>query len=1144
MRGKQIGPYLLGEELGTGGMGTVYRAEAPDGVVAIKILHRHLLAAPTTFKRFMREADLGRRVNHENVVRTRDVDVADLDGDTVHYLVMDYVEGQTLRQLLVELGQVPEELCRHISASIADGLEGHHAAGAIHRDLKPENVLITPDHVVKVMDLGVALLADEAMRLSQTGQFLGSVMYAAPEQWELQSKPDARTDIFSVGVMLYELGTGRHPFRRSDSDGFTPPHLAEVRPAGRVNPQLSAFFEELVACLMARTAEERLPSAVELARVVREAEDSTWWRKRAPALRSATRRPLRRIRIPRETPLFGRDEDIAVLRSAYDSAKAGTGRVILIEGEAGIGKSRLVDEFVARLETEGEDVAFLYGSYPPGGAATASGAFSQAYREHFGVEALDESLAQHLPTTPGLVPAFSALLRGEAPPEGCAPLDKSALQTVFVKATHSLAADRPTVVLIDDLHFAPDEGRALFLALSLSIPAHRVVLIGTTRPKALGKWATDLERPAHVTRLELQRLGARDLTRLLAEAFQSEALARQIGFQIAAKSDGNPFFVFEILQDMRQRGTLTQTDGRWSTTQMLNDISVPSSLVDLIEVRLGSLDDDDRSLLDVAACVGYEFDPALVAKAAGIPLLPALKRFAHIELSQRIIRASGRRYVFDHHQIQEALYERMFVQLREQYHVAIGRALEDMPPTQAFQICEHFLCGGAPRRAAPYLADAIEDLKTGHLFGSAAALAEKVLACDGLLTGADRVDLLQFASSWFERTGNLEKNEELAREAYDLAQELGDAVLIARATRSRAIRLGRRGEYEAALATALQAKQIAHDAGSIQYVVSANTTAANTMIWLGRADEALALFEENLTLGDEQVDPEQRVVDLGNVGRTLALTGQRDRGLETERVALALARRHRVDWAQARLSSNLGATELDSGFTAKALALFEEGMSMCRKIGNRVSEAIVMVNVGWAHIVLGNFGIARDWLERGVDLSTETGTPRVTSYGLINLGKAHDRLGDRVRAVEFMRATLESRRKLGYAAGLPEALITLAQVSDDDEALAMLDEAIEQATELKQRDKLWLAHAIRARLTGTLVLGTLEHAADEVGPDDASLLERLEGCWALYEATQDPSWLARARADLDHLRDHAPTEFGDSMVENVPMYRAILDASG
>ena len=159
--------------------------------------------------------------------------------------------------------------------------------------------------------------------------------------------------------------------------------------------------------------------------------------------------------------------------------------MLLIEGEAGIGKTRLVDEFVGRLREEGEDINFLFGSYPPGGAATAAGAFSTAYREHFGeARAWRKSLASYLPhdaRTPS--PPSRLCLRGESTPTGAEGLTKDSLQTVFVHATRGLAAERTTIVLIDDLHFAPEEGRALFSSLAMSVPGHRILLLGTLRPR-------------------------------------------------------------------------------------------------------------------------------------------------------------------------------------------------------------------------------------------------------------------------------------------------------------------------------------------------------------------------------------------------------------------------------------------------------------------------------------------------------------------------------------------------------------------------------------------------------------------------------------------------------------------------------------
>jgi serine/threonine-protein kinase len=372
MIGASLGPYRLDRELGAGGMGKVYAATTTQRAagleagrtVALKVVHPHLLETPGFFKRFLREAEIGRSVVHENVVRTFDCDSIAADGKRADFLVMEYVEGQTLRGLLEEFERVPEELCRHIGREVAKGLAAIHAAGVVHRDMKPDNVLITRDQAVKVMDLGVARLQDEALRLSQTGAFVGSIHYAAPESFREGGKHvDGRADLHALGLVLYELASGVNPYLADDVPQILRKVLhEEPRRLGDVNPQLSPFFEEVVHNLLAKDPAARFADAATLSRVLEEGEKSEWWRARSSAIRAETHRPLRRIRIPRETAVYGRDAELARLTALFEKAKAGEGQVVLIEGEAGIGKSRLVDELVGRLQHSGQDVNFLFGS--------------------------------------------------------------------------------------------------------------------------------------------------------------------------------------------------------------------------------------------------------------------------------------------------------------------------------------------------------------------------------------------------------------------------------------------------------------------------------------------------------------------------------------------------------------------------------------------------------------------------------------------------------------------------------------------------------------------------------------------------------------------------------------------------------------
>ncbi|MDM7917355.1 MAG: protein kinase, partial [Candidatus Eisenbacteria bacterium] len=738
----RIGPYLIGDELGSGGMGKVYRAEvvgkapglAAGTTVALKIIHPHLLEKAGFFKRFLREAEIGKSVRHPNVVRCIDCDAIVHEGRQLNFLVMEYVEGQTLRSLLQELDRVPEELCRHLGREIARGLAAIHAAGVVHRDLKPDNILITADHAVKVMDLGVARPTEQTARLSQTGSFIGTVEYAAPEQFRSDGPEiDGRADLYALGIILYELSTARHPYRDGDPRVVLRRVLEEPpRRVGQLNPQLSPFFEEVVQKLIAKDKEDRFASATDLIHVLEDGDKSEWWNARAQAIRIETKRPLRRVRMPRETAIYGREDDLARLRVIFADVKAAHGQVLLVEGEAGIGKTRLIDEFIGELDSAGEDLNFLFGSYPPGGAATVSGAWSTAYREQFGSEGLEERIRGYLSLTPSLASAFAALLKGEPTPEGKEPLTKDSMQTAFVQATRALAAERPTVVLIEDLHFAPEEGRAMFASLALAIPEDRVLLIGTSRPGVPESWRASIERLEHARSMALSRLGPKDLTRLLVDAFRSESLAEELAYKIAAKSDGNPFFAFEIVRDLREGQYLRMLpDGTWVISKKIQKIEIPSSVLDLVKARVSSLSEQERDLLDTASCCGFSFDPLLVAEATGLPTLAVLKLLSQIERHHRLGRSSGSNYVFDHHQVQEALYGSLSQPLRQAYHASIGEALEIRGSEDVTAVCEHFLKGGRGERALPHLEPALRRLEQSFSSERALDLIEMALGCRG-----------------------------------------------------------------------------------------------------------------------------------------------------------------------------------------------------------------------------------------------------------------------------------------------------------------------------------------------------------------------------------------------------------------------------
>src|SRR5262245_53252099 len=222
--GARLGPYEILSAVGAGGMGEVYRARDPrlNRVVAIKILPEHLAADAERRLRFEREAQSLAALSHPSIVTIHSVEQA----DGLLFLTMEYVEGKPLSELITRGGLTLNRLLA-LATQLADAVSAAHQKGITHRDLKPANVMVTDDGRVKVLDFGLAKLieapAADALVTglptaapSDDGRIVGTVAYMSPEQAE-GKRIDARTDVFSLGVLLYEMATGERPFKGDTS---------------------------------------------------------------------------------------------------------------------------------------------------------------------------------------------------------------------------------------------------------------------------------------------------------------------------------------------------------------------------------------------------------------------------------------------------------------------------------------------------------------------------------------------------------------------------------------------------------------------------------------------------------------------------------------------------------------------------------------------------------------------------------------------------------------------------------------------------------------------------------------------------------------------------------------------------------------
>ena len=341
--------YRIDAELGRGGMGVVYRAHDTllDRPVAVKVLNDSGLGTEGK-ARLLAEARAAAKLNHPNIVSVHDAGEA--DGSP--FIVMELVEGESLR----EAAALPLAEALTIARQVCAALEHAHASGIIHRDLKPENVVLTRTHTAKLMDFGLARIAG-APRLTEEGALVGTFSYLAPELIA-GGGPSAQSDLYSLGVMVYELVAGRPPFEADTLMAVLAQHLhAPVVPPSAHNPEVPAWLDELITQLLSKRPEERPASAGEVrqrlspADLMTDVTDGSG----AFAAREAAKHPLAPNNLPTHLSKFiGREREIAHLKQRLAEC-----RLITLTGSGGVGKTRLAIQVARELLPGYPDGAWL-----------------------------------------------------------------------------------------------------------------------------------------------------------------------------------------------------------------------------------------------------------------------------------------------------------------------------------------------------------------------------------------------------------------------------------------------------------------------------------------------------------------------------------------------------------------------------------------------------------------------------------------------------------------------------------------------------------------------------------------------------------------------------------------------------------------
>jgi tetratricopeptide (TPR) repeat protein len=693
------GRYVILEELGRGGMGRVYKVldKEINEEVALKLLSPEIASDEKTIGRFRNELKLARKVTHKNVCRMYDLNKAD---DT-YFITMEYVAGEDLKSLIRRIGQFSEGKAIALAEQVCEGLAEAHGLGVVHRDLKPQNIMIDKQGNAHIMDFGIAHSL-EVKGITEAGTLIGTPDYMSPEQAEGE-EVDHRSDIYSLGVVLYEMVTGRVPFEGKTAVSIAMKHKTEIPMAPReLSSQISEEVNAIVLRCMEKDRENRFQTAEKLLAELKAVEEglSTIITLPEPQVPAFLAEGAEEAEVKK--PVFvARDQERKMLNNLLDKAVAGRGQVIFITGEAGSGKTALIQEFARQAQEAQPELVVASGKcnahtgigdpYLPfiemltllTGDVEAKWTAGLITKEHavrlwnllplsvksildnghdlintfVPGQALLSRSEMYAPGPANWVSSLKNLVERKAALPADSQLQQSSLFEQYTRVLQGLAQEKPLLLVLDDLQWMDAGSASLLFHLGRRIQGSPILIIGAFRPGELALGRGEERHPLDPVVHEFKRdfgdieieVGKREGRQFIDAYIDTEPnqLGETFRDILYTQTKGHPLFTVELLRDMQERGVLVKDENeQWVEGPELNWDALPARVDAVVEERISRLTEKLRDILTLASVEGEEFTAEVVARLQDTQVRELI-RLLSSELDKRhhLVSAKGIRHL-------------------------------------------------------------------------------------------------------------------------------------------------------------------------------------------------------------------------------------------------------------------------------------------------------------------------------------------------------------------------------------------------------------------------------------------------------------------------------------------------------------------